>query len=71
MLYRYHHWLDYYTDSILIAGVDNILMFKALQFSLLSLFTLTSYAHTTQVLNGYWQYDEYLEAFPAQKNTNR
>ncbi|NIY81959.1 autoinducer 2-binding periplasmic protein LuxP [Vibrio hepatarius] len=42
-------------------------MFKALQFSLLSLFTLTSYAHTTQVLNGYWQYDEYLEAYPAQK----
>tara|TARA_Y100001956_G_C4125498_1_gene189820 strand:+ start:261 stop:1313 length:1053 start_codon:yes stop_codon:yes gene_type:complete len=26
-----------------------------------------SYAHTTQVLNGYWQYEDYLKEFPQQK----
>lgn len=26
-----------------------------------------AYSHTTQVLNGYWQYEDYLAAFPLQK----
>ncbi|CAK4075766.1 autoinducer 2-binding periplasmic protein LuxP [Vibrio sp. 16] len=42
-------------------------MYKASLFSLLALASAVSQAHTTQVLNGYWQYDSYLEQHPAQK----
>ncbi|RTZ17396.1 ABC transporter substrate-binding protein [Vibrio aquaticus] len=42
-------------------------MSKLLPLSIFALYSATSMAHTTQVLNGYWQYDEYLEAHPKQK----
>jgi len=42
-------------------------MSKKAILPLLALCTFTASAHTTQVLNGYWQYDEYLEAHPEQK----
>ncbi len=43
-------------------------MYKFPLLSLLALYASTSFAHTTQVLNGYWQYDDYLEAHPKQKS---
>ncbi|OAJ95839.1 autoinducer 2-binding periplasmic protein LuxP [Vibrio bivalvicida] len=42
-------------------------MSKKAILPLLALCTFTASAHTTQVLNGYWQYDEYLDAHPEQK----
>ena len=42
-------------------------MFKATLLSLAVAVSATSQAHTTQVLNGYWQYDEYLDSHPVQK----
>lgn len=42
-------------------------MSKKLLLSMIALCSSTSFAHTTQVLNGYWQYDEYLNAHPKQK----
>ena len=42
-------------------------MCKYRLLSLFALYSATSMAHTTQVLNGYWQYDEYLDAHPQQK----
>ncbi|WP_339389638.1 autoinducer 2-binding periplasmic protein LuxP [Vibrio neptunius] len=42
-------------------------MFKIMLSSIVVVASATSYAHTTQVLNGYWQYDEYLKSNPAQK----
>ncbi|EEX93993.1 ABC-type sugar transport system, periplasmic component [Vibrio orientalis CIP 102891 = ATCC 33934] len=42
-------------------------MSKTLILSIFALYSSASLAHTTQVLNGYWQYDEYLEAHPKQK----
>lgn len=42
-------------------------MFKIMLSSIVVVTSATSYAHTTQVLNGYWQYDEYLKSNPAQK----
>ncbi|KLN63706.1 autoinducer 2-binding periplasmic protein LuxP [Vibrio sp. VPAP30] len=42
-------------------------MSKKAILPLVALCTFTASAHTTQVLNGYWQYDEYLDAHPEQK----
>lgn len=42
-------------------------MFKASLLSLLSVISLSSHASSTQVLNGYWQYDDYLNSHPKQK----
>lgn len=42
-------------------------MYKMALAMLLSVTPLSVAAHTTQVLNGYWQYDDYLSAHPAQK----
>lgn len=42
-------------------------MYKALLLPILTLVSAVSYGHTTQVLNGYWQYENYLKAFPKQK----
>ncbi|MBU2895200.1 autoinducer 2-binding periplasmic protein LuxP [Vibrio hepatarius] len=42
-------------------------MLKVMLLSMTLVLTLPSYAHTTQVLNGYWQYDEYLDANPEEK----
>ncbi|WP_394126158.1 substrate-binding domain-containing protein [Vibrio hepatarius] len=42
-------------------------MSKTLILSIFALYSSASFAHTTQVLNGYWQYDEYLEAHPKQQ----
>ncbi|MEZ8101066.1 autoinducer 2-binding periplasmic protein LuxP [Vibrio bivalvicida] len=42
-------------------------MSKKAILPVLALCTFTASAHTTQVLNGYWQYDEYLDAHPEQK----
>ncbi|KGY11653.1 ABC transporter substrate-binding protein [Vibrio tubiashii] len=42
-------------------------MAKKIILPLLALFSFSASAHTTQVLNGYWQYDAYLDAHPQQK----
>ncbi|MDC5704819.1 autoinducer 2-binding periplasmic protein LuxP [Vibrio europaeus] len=42
-------------------------MSKKAILPILVLCSFSASAHTTQVLNGYWQYDEYLEAHPKQK----
>ncbi|UPQ89847.1 autoinducer 2-binding periplasmic protein LuxP [Vibrio sinaloensis] len=42
-------------------------MSKKLLFSLLSLCSTSVLAQATQVLNGYWQYNEYLDAHPKQR----
>ncbi|NVD07959.1 substrate-binding domain-containing protein [Vibrio sp. JPW-9-11-11] len=42
-------------------------MSKKLIFSLFSLFSTAVFGHATQVLNGYWQYNDYLNAYPEQK----
>ncbi|UUM32612.1 substrate-binding domain-containing protein [Vibrio japonicus] len=42
-------------------------MFKASLLSLLSVVSFTSYASSMQALSGYWQYDDYLKAYPKQK----
>lgn len=42
-------------------------MSKKLIFSILSLCSAASCAEATQVLNGYWQYNEYLDTHPKQK----
>jgi autoinducer 2-binding protein LuxP len=41
-------------------------MYKASLFSALTLVSAIASAHTTQVLHGYWQYDEYLKEHPNQ-----
>lgn len=41
-------------------------MYKTSLFSALTLASAIASAHTTQVLHGYWQYDEYLKAHPNQ-----
>lgn len=42
-------------------------MYKIPLLSLLALHASAVFAHTTQVLNGYWQYDDFLDAHPTQK----
>lgn len=42
-------------------------MSKKYLLSLLVFCSSASFAHTTQILNGYWQYDDYLNAHPKQK----
>ncbi|MFN1648555.1 autoinducer 2-binding periplasmic protein LuxP [Vibrio rotiferianus] len=42
-------------------------MKKALIFSLFSLIGVSSNAYSTQVLDGYWAYQEYLEQYPNQR----
>ncbi|HHF3167019.1 TPA: autoinducer 2-binding periplasmic protein LuxP [Vibrio diabolicus] len=42
-------------------------MKKALVFSLMSMATVAPIAQATQVLNGYWAYQEFLDHFPEQK----
>ncbi len=42
-------------------------MKKALVFSLMSMATVAPIAQATQVLNGYWAYQEFLDQFPEQK----
>ncbi|MDN3611577.1 autoinducer 2-binding periplasmic protein LuxP [Vibrio ostreicida] len=42
-------------------------MFTARMFALSLIVSPMSYAHNTQALNGYWQYDEYLDSNPMQK----
>lgn len=42
-------------------------MYKTALATLLSVFSSVALAHSTQVLNGYWEYDEYLSSHPSQK----
>ncbi|NOH71372.1 substrate-binding domain-containing protein [Vibrio pectenicida] len=42
-------------------------MLKVTLLSVALVLPMPSCAHTTQVLNGYWQYDEYLDANPEEK----
>lgn len=42
-------------------------MNKALLFSLISMVSFSPVTHATQVLNGYWAYQEFLDEFPEQR----
>ncbi|EGU47782.1 ABC-type sugar transport system, periplasmic component [Vibrio ichthyoenteri ATCC 700023] len=42
-------------------------MYKTALATLLSVFPFIAEAHSTQVLNGYWQYDEYLSSHSSQQ----
>ncbi|MCG7490734.1 substrate-binding domain-containing protein [Vibrio sp. Of14-4] len=46
-------------------------MFKLALITLAIVVPVVTCAHTTQVLNGYWQYEEYLEANPEQKGLSQ
>ena len=43
-------------------------MKKALLFSLISIVGFSPVSQATQVLNGYWGYQEFLDEFPEQRN---
>lgn len=46
-------------------------MFKVALISVTLAVPTATYAHTTQVLSGYWQYEEYLDANPEQKELTK